>query len=233
MNRQELESTFDQMAAGYDQQWARLAAFPEGLHLLVDAAFSRLPDDARLLCVGAGTGAEIHHFAQRFPGWRFVAVEPSAGMVEAARKPAAQHGYLDRCTFHTGYLESLPEGPPFDVATSFLVSQFLLDPEERTAFFRAIAERLKPGGLLASSDLALDPDAPGHADLLEVWMRTLAGAELAPERQQQMRAAYARDVAIRPPREVAALIASAGFEPPVQLYQAGLIHAWYSQRRAA
>ncbi|MFN3158586.1 MAG: hypothetical protein ACE37I_04675 [Rubinisphaera brasiliensis] len=30
--------------------------------------------------------------------------------------------------------------------------------------------------------------------------------------------------------EQAALIAAAGFEPPVQFYQAGLIHAWFSKR---
>ncbi|MFX4798032.1 hypothetical protein ABTB70_19130, partial [Acinetobacter baumannii] len=38
---------------------------------------------------------------------------------------------------------------------------------------------------------------------------------------------YDRDVAILPARRVEALIASAGFDAPVQFYQAGLMHAWY------
>ena len=45
-----------------------------------------------------------------------------------------------------------------------------------------------------------------------------------------MRANYARDVAILPPARVAAIIAAAGFDTPVQFHQAGLIHAWYTKR---
>ncbi|WOB07780.1 class I SAM-dependent methyltransferase [Piscinibacter gummiphilus] len=230
MNRDQLESTFDQQAGTYDQQWAKLAPFRDGIHLLMASVFSRLPRDARMLCVGAGTGAEIHFLAERFPAWTFVAVEPSSGMVDTARARAGQHGYLDRCTFHTGYLDSLPAGGPFDCASSLLVSQFLLDRDERRDFFRVIATRLKPGGILASSDLSADTEGPHYASLLEVWLRTMAAADLSPERVQQMRDAYKRDVAILPGASVEALITSAGFDAPVQFYQAGLIHAWYCQR---
>lgn len=232
MNRTQLESTFDQQAGSYDQQWARLAAFRDGIHLLMASIFSRLPQDARMLCVGAGTGAEIHFLAERFPAWRFVAVEPSAGMVAAARARAEQHGYAARCTFHTGYLESLADTGPFDCATALLVSQFLLDDGERAGFFRAIAARLAPAGVLVSSDLSAETDSPSYRSVLEVWLRTMAAADLSPERVQQMREAYDRDVAIRPPQRVEAIIASAGFEAPVPFFQAGLIHAWYSRRLA-
>ena len=47
-----------------------------------------------------------------------------------------------------------------------------------------------------------------------------------------MRAAYDRDVAILPPGEVAAIVASGGFEAPVQFLQTGLIHAWFARRTA-
>jgi tRNA (cmo5U34)-methyltransferase len=233
MNRNQLESTFDQQAGSYDQQWAKLAPFRDGLHLLMASIFGGLPEDARMLCVGAGTGAEIQFLAERFPAWTFVAVEPSSRMVDLARTRAVQHGFADRCTFHTGYLESLPACEPFDCAASLLVSQFLLDPQERTEFFRAIADRLKPGGFLATSDLASDTEAPHYAGLLEVWLRTMTAADVSPERVQQMRAAYERDVAILPVATVAALLSSAGFDMPVQFYQAGLIHAWYCRRRQA
>jgi tRNA (cmo5U34)-methyltransferase len=231
MNRNQLESTFDQQAGTYDQQWARLAPFRDGIHLLLTSIFSRLPQNARMLCVGAGTGAEIQFLAEWFPAWTFVAVEPSAGMVEVARFRAEQNGLGNRCTFHTGYLDSLPAGEPFDCATSLLVSQFLLDPRERADFFRSIAGRLKPGGILATSDLASDTAAPHYSSLLEVWLRTMTASDLSAERVQQMRAAYDRDVAILPIRSVETIIASGGFELPVQFYQAGLIHAWYCQRQ--
>lgn len=231
MNRDQLESTFDQQAGTYDQQWAKLAPFRDGIHLLLASIFARLPRNARMLCVGAGTGAEIQFLAERFPSWTFVAVEPSAGMVEVAKRRAGQSGLADRCTFHTGYLESLPACEPFDCASSLLVSQFMLDAGERADFFRSIAGRLKPGGILATSDLASDTKAPHYASLLEAWLRTMTAADLSADRVQQMRAAYDRDVAILPMRSVEAIIQSGGFEPPVQFYQAGLIHAWYCERR--
>lgn len=230
MDKKQLESTFDQQSSSYDTQWLKLSAFRDGLHILVASLFRSLPKQARILCVGAGTGAEIHFLSDGFPGWTFVAVEPSAGMVRAARERAESFGYLDRCTFHQGYLEGLPGTRPFDAATCFLVSQFILDKGEREAFFRQIADRVHVGGLLASSDLAADPDASGHDSLMHIWLRTMAEADLTPERIQQMREAYARDVAILPPHEVAGLIRAAGFESPVHFYQAGLIHAWYAQR---
>lgn len=232
MDRQQLESTFDGQAATYDQQWAKLAAFRDGVHLLMASVFASQPAQARMLCIGAGTGAEIHFLADRFPGWRFVAVEPSAGMVEAATRRAREHGYADRCTFHTGYLETLADAGPFDCASSLLVSQFILDEGERTRFFAGIASRLKPGAVLVTSDLASDVSSHAYASLLEVWLRTMAATDLGPDRLRQMREAYARDVAILPPPRIQALVTAAGFSTPVQFYQAGLIHAFYCQRPA-
>lgn len=230
MDRPELETLFDEQAANYDTQWLKLRALQEGLHLLMASAFSSLPDDARLLCVGAGTGAEIHHLATRFPGWTFVAVEPSSGMVSAAQARAAQHGYASRCHFHTGYLETLADAAAFDCATTILVSQFQLDPAARVAFFRDIAARLRPGGVLFSADLSGDTQSMQYATLLDIWYRTMAAGDLPASRLQQMREAYERDVAILPPDAVEALIASAGFDAPVRLYQAGLIHGWCARR---
>ena len=71
---QQLREAFDQQASSYDQKWARVAAFRDALHLLVGAAFKELPAAARVLCVGAGTGAEIFYLAARFPAWTFTAV---------------------------------------------------------------------------------------------------------------------------------------------------------------
>lgn len=231
MDRQQLETVFDGQADHYDQQWAKLGAFRDGLHLLIGALFGVLPLDARILCVGAGTGAEIHRLADRFSGWRFVAVEPSAGMVAAAKRRAEAHGYAARCHFHRGYLDTLPDDlGPFDGACALLVSQFILDAGERTAFFDGIGQRLKPGGRLVSSDLAADLGNPAQQDLLAAWFRTMAAADLSAERMQQMREAYARDVAILPPPRVAALIEAAGFSPPVCFFQAGLIHAFVARR---
>jgi tRNA (cmo5U34)-methyltransferase len=217
-------------AAAYDERYAKLAAMRDALHLLVGAVFADLPAEARILCVGAGTGHELLYLARKFPGWRFTAVEPSAAMLAVCRRKAAADGIADRCVFHEGYLDSLPPGPPFDAATALLVSQFLLDPAARTGFFRAVAERLPPGGLLASADLASDTATADYRSLLDIWIRLMRETGSAPAQLEKMRETYGRDVAVLPPARIAALIGTAGFEPPVQFLQTGLIHAWYTRR---
>ncbi|RFB68624.1 MULTISPECIES: class I SAM-dependent methyltransferase [unclassified Herbaspirillum] len=230
MNDEKLQATFNQQAASaYDSQWARLAPFRDGLHLLVAAVLAELPVDARILCVGAGTGAEILSLAEKFPGWHFTAVEPSAPMLDVFRRKAQEQGIASRCTFHEGYLDSLPQGEPFDAATSLLVSHFILQPDERVGFFGGIRQRLRPDGILINSDLTSDTEAPHYGGLLEVWMRTMAGADLSQEKQEQMRAAYRRDVAILAPEKIARIIVSGGFDTPVQFYQCGLIHGWFAR----
>ncbi len=233
MDRRQLESTFDDLAATYDQQWAKLGAFRDGMHLLMASLFAALPRDARMLCVGAGTGAEIHFLADRFPTWSFVAVEPSAGMVEVATRRAANHGYASRCTFHTGYLNTLEDVGRFDGASSLLVSQFLLNEGERIGFFAEIADRLKPGGLLVTADLVADVSSDSYESLSDVWLRTMAASDLPPDRLRQMREIYARDVAIVSTERMRAIVSSAGFSAPVPFYQAGLMHAFFGRRLAA
>lgn len=69
MQQHELDALFDRQAAGYDAQWARMAPIRESLHFLLETVFADLPPDARVLCVGVGTGAELAHLARRFTGW--------------------------------------------------------------------------------------------------------------------------------------------------------------------
>jgi len=229
MHSEELKAVFDQQALGYDKQWARLAPIRDGLHFLLEIIFADLPVDARILCVGAGTGAELAYLALTFPRWRFTAVDPSGAMLNVCRQRANAEGYSTRCDFYEGYLDSLPSEDRYDGATCFLVSQFMLAQEVRSEFFRAIANRLVPGGVLASSDLASDVGSTAYDALLRVWLNGMSSAGLQPEALERARAAYAKDVAILPPKRIASIIESAGFEPPVQFFQAGLMHAWFSK----
>ena len=230
MRKHELKATFDRQAAAYDQQWEAMAPIRDGLYLLVEAVFAELPDEARILCVGVGTGAELAYLAQRFPRWCFTVVEPSGPMLDVCRRRAERKGFAPRCVFHEGYLDSRPPYEGHHAATCFLVSQFILEPAARSAFFHTIAERLRPGGLLASADLASGAGPDDFETLLRTWLTVMAGPGVSTERVERARAAYARDVAILPSATVASLIESGGFEPPVQFFQAGLLHAWCSRR---
>jgi tRNA (cmo5U34)-methyltransferase len=225
MQRHELDTLFDQQAAGYDARWVRMAPIRDSLLFLMETVFAGLPDDAHVLCVGAGTGAEIAHLARRFPRWTFLALDPSTQMIAACRERAEREGFADRCRSHAGLVDTLPDTAAFDGATCLLVSQFLLDPAVRTAFFASIARRLRAGGTLAWADLAWDTDAADYPAMLRLWMETMSGAGLD-DALEQIRINYARDVAILPPERVAALAQAGGFLPPLRFHQAGMIHGW-------
>ena len=230
MRSEEIKAIFDQQASSYDERWAKTAPIRDALHFLLGAVFAELPADARILCVGAGTGEEMDYLARRFPGWTFTAVEPSGAMLDVCRDKAEKGGFASRCYFHQGYVESLPAQGMFDAATCFLVSQFILEQEARAEFFRTIAVRLRPGGILASSDLASDVGSDEYDALLGTWLNMMLAAGIPAAGLEQMRAAYAKDIAILPPVQVASIIRRGGFDEPVAFYQAGLIHAWFSRR---
>ncbi|SJN15112.1 SAM-dependent methyltransferases [Halomonas citrativorans] len=230
MNNDELKALFDQQASNYDQQWAKLSPITNGLYFLLESVFADLPENARILCVGVGTGRELIYLAKKFPGWRFIAVDPSGAMLDACREAANKENIALRCTFHEGYVESLPDDTTHDGATCFLVSQFMVDKAARAAFFQQIANRLKPGGVLANADLAFDKESGGFDAILKVWMTVMSGSGVPAEAINKVKAAYEKDVAILPPDTVASIIQSGGFTRPVPFFQAGLIHAWFTKR---
>lgn len=217
-------------AAIYDRQFEKVAPLRDALHLLMGLVLSQLPDNARILCVGAGTGLELLALAEAFPQWRFTAVDPSVPMLDICRRKAEERGVASRCTFHAGYLDSLPPSEPFDAATCLLVSHFLVQYEERHNFFRQIARRLRPAGVLVSSDLAAEMSSSAYRNLLEVWLRMLEYSEVPAEAIEKAVASYGRDVALVPPSQVESIITSGGFDEPILFYQTLLIHAWYSKR---
>lgn len=218
-----------QQAANYDDRWAPLAPLRDSLHLLIAMIFHDLPAAARVLCVGAGTGAEVLALAWVYPDWHFTVVEPSAPMLDVCRRKTAEAGIAARCTFHGGYVHTLPTDAAFDAATALLVSHFLTNRAQRTAFFREIASRLRTGGFVITADLTT---APGerHESLFAVWQQLLRHAGATPEQIQALVTTYGREVSLLPEPELEALLVDAGFAHPVRFSQSLLIHAWYARR---
>lgn len=227
MSDQTFKPAFDEEhAASYDQRFAKLAPFKDALHLAMRGLLADLPEDARILCVGAGTGAELLYLANAFPGWTFTLVEPAAAMLNRCRARAAEAGIEARCTFHEGYLDALPHTEPFDAATSILVSQFVLIRQKRVNFFQDIAARLRPEGHLITADLAGEPGTVTW----EGWMAVMKYNDFNEEQIAQYHDALKEHVAVRPPVEVAAIIAEGGFDAPALVCQTLLIHAWHTRR---
>src|SRR5687768_12678679 len=130
-------------------------------------------------------------------------------MLDVCKSRAEQHGFAARCTFHKGYLDSLPTSESFHAATSFLVSQFILEYAARVEFFSGIARRLGPEGYLINADLCADTTSAAYQDLLEVWLRMMTSGGVSAEAIERMRVVYGRDVAVLPSQTIAGIIAAA------------------------
>jgi len=232
MSDEQLSAIFNKdLAASYDEKFAKLAPMKEVLHLSIRILLSELPENANILCVGAGTGAELIYLAQAFPLWRFTVVEPAPAMLDICRQRAEINGITSRCCFHNGFLASLPSDEQFDAATCLLVSQFILDKTERRALFSTIAERLYPGGTLVSADLSGDTTSIEFKRLFEIWMKMLAYSGMSAEQLQGYQGSFGKDTAVLPQQEVADMIAVSGFNRPTLFLQTLLINAWSSKRQ--
>lgn len=216
-------------AQRYDARNSKLAAISECLHFLIRLVLKDLPAQARVLCVGAGTGAEILPLAKAFPQWTFVASDPSAAMLEVCKARLEEAGLADRCTFVEGYVQDVAEGAAFDAVLSILVSHFV-PQADRLAYFRHMASRLKTGGVLVNAEIGFDLDSPAFAPMLENWK---AVQELMGGTADSLAAlpTLLREVlTVLPPDETESLMRQSGLGFPVLFFQAFMICAWHARK---
>lgn len=108
------------LVSSYAENAARLVP---GMHDLPKMAGVLLSEcvsaDARILILGAGGGLELKAFSELQPTWALEGVDPSAEMLQLARKTL---GHLQsRVRLHHGYIDTAPAGP-FDGATCILTA---------------------------------------------------------------------------------------------------------------
>lgn len=218
-----------EMAAHYDERNSRLAEISDSLHFLVRLVLADLPSDARILCIGVGTGAEILSLARTKTNWSFVGVDPSAPMLERCRARLKHAGLLDRCELLHGYAHDLPEGGEFDAVLSILVAHFI-ERDDRIELYRSVHDRLKPGGYFISAEISFDFDSPEFPEMLKNWGRvhTLMGA--TPDALQKLHDQLRNTLCVLPPAETEALLKNAGFALPVQFFQAVMIRGWHARK---
>jgi tRNA (cmo5U34)-methyltransferase len=215
----------EDVAEGYDGKWVKMRALNEGLHFCLRMVLSSLAADARVLVVGAGTGAELLALAAANPGWRFTVVEPARGMMKVCRRRAEEAGILSRCTFHEGYLETLPEGELHAAATSVLVSHFIMERADRVGFYREMARRVTQGGVLVNVDLTGALGTEEFTRLLEVWGAMYRNSGLSFDVKS-----FEGRVGVLPVEEVEGMMVEAGWELPVMFYQGLVIRGWFGGR---
>ena len=123
----------------------------------------RVDTDGHVLVLGAGGGLELKAFAEFRPGWRFDGVDPSAEMLNLAKRTLGP--LASRVRLHEGTIDLAPEGP-FDGATCLLTLDFL-PREERLRTLIALRRRLKPGTPFVVAHHSFPQDLEGKALWLE------------------------------------------------------------------
>jgi tRNA (cmo5U34)-methyltransferase len=203
----------------------------EALHAMVDD-FLRLalPDEARLLVVGAGTGMELLGLGAAHPGWRFTATDLSADMLAIARANVDAAGLAERVVFHVGQVHDLPDGEDYDAATSILISHFIKPREERARFFRSIASRLRPGAPLLTAEIVGDRQDEACAHFLSVWRGHYAAAGVPAREVEEDFARTDATVAFIPEAALTALLAESGFADVRRFFQALLFGGWVARK---
>lgn len=144
---------FDAFAARrYDEGMPqRVPGYALALELAGAVLASRLPASARILVVGAGTGAEILHLASLRANWRFTALDISPAMLDVARERLDAAGLVDRVDFVAGPMQAAEGLPMHDAGLAQLVTQFV-PHVEKPAFYARIARALVGGAPLLSLD---------------------------------------------------------------------------------
>lgn len=187
----------------------------------------RVPEDGRVLVLGAGGGLELQAFAGAQPGWRFAGVDPSAQMLALARQTL---GALEaRVDFHQGYIDSLAEGH-FDGATCLLTLHFL-PREERLRTLEQLWQRLAPGAPLVVAHHSV-PEGEERMRWLQRYAAFAEASGVAREQAQGAVAAIDERLPLLSPEQDEALLRQAGFEG-VELFYAGFtFRGWVGYRQA-
>ncbi|HNW91649.1 MAG TPA: class I SAM-dependent methyltransferase [bacterium] len=128
-----------------------------------------LPDRARILIVGAGTGMELLTFAPANPGWSFCGVDPSADMLALARTKLAAAQLTNAIDLQQCRVADLAPATLFDAATCILVMHFLPDDGAKLGLLTDIRRRLQPDAPLILIDGVGEPGSAEFAALLAAW----------------------------------------------------------------
>lgn len=113
---------------------------------------------AHILVVGAGGGMELKAMAEVQPQWEFTGVDPSAAMLDIARRNIEP--FNERIELIEGTVDAAPSGP-FDGATCLLTLHFL-DKSERLRTLKEIHRRLNPGARLVIAHHSVPSGSAEH-----------------------------------------------------------------------
>lgn len=175
-----------------------------------------VPEDGRVLVLGAGGGLELRAFAQAHPGWTFDGVDPAHEMLGLAAQTLGS--LAPRARLHHGYIHDAPVGP-FDAATCLLTLHFL-SREKRRDTLAEVRRRLRPGAPFVMAHFSF-PQGKGERDLwLSRHAAFLVTSGIEPQQAANARVAVDARLHIFSPEEDEAILREAGFTG-ISLFYAG------------
>lgn len=213
-------------AASYAERATRHVPGLQDMHRMAGILLAEhVPENGRLLVLGAGGGLELRAFAQMHPGWHFDGVDPSAVMIAQARVTLGDEEA--RVVLHQGYIDDAPDGP-FDGATCLLTLHFLAR-DARLHTLRELHRRLRPGAPLVIANHSFPLEDGAH----DLWLRRNAAWLIAGGRDAaQARAGIAvmkERLPVLPPEEETLLLETAGFRDVEMFYAAFTFRGWVAR----
>lgn len=213
------------MVATYAQSTPRKVPGFADLHRMAMLLLAeRAPKVADILVVGAGGGLELKAFAESQPGWRFVGVDPSAEMLDLARRVL---GPLEASVeLQQGYIDAAPRGP-FDGATCLLTLHFLKQ-DERLHTLREIRRRLRPGAALVVAHHSI----PEDGDFARWFARSVAfagGSAADVARASASAATMAERLPVLSAGDEEAILYEAGFSDVALFYAGFSFRGWVAR----
>ena len=195
--------------------------------LIAQVLDGELKDDAAILVMGAGGGAELTVIAAARQSWKLTGVDPSPDMLALAEGKLRAAGNGERVSLVTGYVADAPEGP-FDAATSCLVAPFVPDDGGKLDYFRQLRRRLRPGAPLLVVE-GFVSSAPGGFDRYMksyTMFARLNGVEQAMLDRAVGAQASLHYISLERQKQ---LFDEAGFSAAETFFQALHIHGWIAR----
>lgn len=202
--------------------------FPMALAYLKTA----VPDQGKILVVGAGGGSECLCFCDE--PWHITGVDPSPTMLRWCREKIAQRPARAITQLVEGYVSDLPDTAAYDAATCILVMHFLPDDGTKQALLRDIAQRLVTGAVYIHVDAYASPLTSDNDRKRSIIQHYLTATHAFPDLKAQQ--AYLRQTVsvqnhIVTETRLRELFRSAGFED-IQQFYLGMVYGGWVMRRS-
>lgn len=188
---------------------------------------TKLNDNAQLLVVGAGGGAELLFFNQVNPNWQITGVDPSEQMIKFANEKVIQAGITEKVSLFLGLTNQLPLEPNYEGATCILVLHFLPDDGSKLELLRSIAERLKPGSPLVIVSLYGNKESVDFKLSMEAWKKHFQSKGGTSEEISELEENLLR-LPIVPEIRIKELLNEAGFQQVTHFFKTYNFGGWFA-----